>query len=380
MIRVDALVVGGGPAGSTCARALREAGWDVLIVDRARFPRDKVCAGWLTPGVFTMLEVTPEDYQAAGLTLQRVSRFRTGVLGDPMVETAYPGVVSYGILRREFDHFLLRRAGVRVHEEVPVETLRHTGSTWIVNDSIEAPVVVGAGGHFCPVARHLRGGGADTLHPVVAKEAEFLGRQYAPDAAGCPPSLYFCRDFEGYGWCVPKGDYVNVGIGRRDSHDLATHVRDFIVFLEAQGIHAGHAGVRWHGHAYFAAGVGPRPLVAPGMLLVGDAAGLAYPESGEGIGPAVQSGRLAAETLLAAAGRYEADDLRPYADAIRAIHPPAARGSAASRVVTAVVGRLLLRSPIFTRRVVLDRWFLRAGRPTPSLRRGATPPVDRPAA
>src|SRR5687768_17483918 len=47
----DALVVGGGPAGSTCARALRNAGWDVIVLDRARFPRDKVCAGWVTPGV-----------------------------------------------------------------------------------------------------------------------------------------------------------------------------------------------------------------------------------------------------------------------------------------------------------------------------------------
>lgn len=365
MIRADALIVGGGPAGSTCARTLRQAGWDVLVVDRARFPRDKVCAGWLTPDVFTTLELTPDEYQAAGLTLQSISRFRTGVLGEPMVETDYPDIVSYGILRREFDNFLLRRAGVRVHEELPVETLRRTGSTWRVNDSIEAPVVVGAGGHFCPVARHVRGGGAHTSHPVVAKEAEFLGRPYAPDAAGAPPSLYFCRDLEGYGWCVPKGDYVNVGIGRRDSHDLATHVRDFVAFLEGQGIHAGNAGVRWRGHAYFASGVGPRPLMAPGVVLVGDAAGLAYPESGEGIGPAIQSGRLAAETLLAAGGRYAADDLQPYADAIRAVHPPASRGPASSRAVAAMVGRLLLRSPAFTRRVVLDRWFLRSARPRP---------------
>jgi len=376
VIRVDALVVGGGPAGSTCARTLRQAGWDVLVVDRARFPRDKVCAGWLTPEVFTALELAPDDYRAAGLTLQPISGFRTGVLGDPMVETNYPGVVSYGILRREFDNFLLRRAGVRVHEETPVETLQRTNATWIINDSIEAPVVVGAGGHFCPVARHVRGGGADTAHPVVAKEAEFLGRPYALDVAGTPPALYFCRDFEGYAWCVPKGDYVNVGIGRRTSHDLSTHVRDFVAFLEAHGVHAGSDRVRWHGHAYFASGVGPRPLVAPGVLLIGDAAGLAYPESGEGICPAIQSGRLAAETLLAAGGRYETGDLQPYADAIRATHPPVSRGAAPTRAVSAMVGRLLLRSPAFTRRVVLDRWFLRSPRPARCSTRATTSSSD----
>lgn len=367
MIRVDALIVGGGPAGSTCARTLRQAGWDVLVVDRARFPRDKVCAGWLTPEVFTTLDLASDEYRAAGLTLQPISGFRTGVIGSAMVETTYPGVVSYGILRREFDDFLLRRAGVRVREETPVETMRRTDSSWIINDSIEAPVVVGAGGHFCPVARHVRGGAADTAHPVVAKEAEFLDRQHARDAAGTGPSLYFCHDLDGYGWCVPKGDYVNVGLGRRSSRDLATHLRDLVGFLEAQGIHAGGADVRWRGHAYFASGVGPRPLVAPGVLLIGDAAGLAYPESGEGICPAIQSGKLAAETLLAAGGRYETDDLRPYADTIRALHPPVPVRPALSRAVSAMAGRVLLRSSAFTRRVVLDRWFLRSSPPRASL-------------
>ena len=55
MIQFDAVVVGGGPAGSSCARQLRAAGWQVAIVDRATFPRDKVCAGWLTADVFLLL-------------------------------------------------------------------------------------------------------------------------------------------------------------------------------------------------------------------------------------------------------------------------------------------------------------------------------------
>lgn len=360
MIRVDAVIVGGGPAGSTCAGALHRSGWDVMIMDRARFPRDKVCAGWLTPHVFSALDLSPDDYRAAGLTLQPISAFRTGVIGGTMVETHYPRVASYGILRREFDDFLLRRSGVRVLEGTPVETMRRTGSTWIVNDTIEAPVIIGAGGHFCPVARHLRGGGPDATRPIVAKEAEFPRLRHARHAAQSPPSLFFCRDLDGYGWCVPKGDYVNVGIGRRHSHDFSTHLSDFVSFLEAHGIDAGAGDVRWHGHAYFASGAGARPLLDRGALLIGDAAGLAYPESGEGICPAIQSGRLAAESLIAARGRYEADDLQPYADAIRAAHPAVSERPAPVRAASAVVGRLLLRSPAFTRHVVLDRWFLRS--------------------
>jgi geranylgeranyl reductase family protein len=363
MIRADVVIVGGGPAGSTCARALRRSGWDVLVVDRARFPRDKVCAGWLTPGVFTDLDLTPDEYAGAGLTLERISAFRTGVIGSPMIETRYSGIASYGILRREFDHFLLKRSGARVIEDTPAHTLRHTDSSWIINDQIEAPMLIGAGGHFCPVARHLRGG-ADTAQPIVAKEAEFLrDDDAAGDAAGVP-SLFFCRDLDGYGWCVPKGEYINVGIGRRNRDEFSTHVTDFVTFLEASGIHAARPDVRWHGHAYFASGIGPRPLVDRGVLLIGDAAGLAHPESGEGIHPSIQSGQLAAKTLIAGGGRHDIDDLRPYAEAIRAAHPAVSRRPAAVRAASAMAGRLLLHSPAFARHVVLDRWFLRRSQGT----------------
>lgn len=361
MTRVDAVIVGGGPAGSTCARALSRAGWDVLVVDRSRFPRDKVCAGWLTPDVFTDLDLLPDDYAGAGLTLQSIPAFRTGVIGTAMIETRYSRIVSYGILRREFDHFLLQRSGARVIDGTPVETLRRTDATWLVNDRIEAPMLIGAGGHFCPVARHVRGGG-DSAQPIVAKEAEFPRRDHASGPATHVPSLFFCRDLEGYGWCMPKGDYLNVGIGRRDRHEFSTHVADFVAFLEAHGIHAGRADVRWHGHAYFASGIGPRPLVDRGVVLIGDAAGLAYPESGEGIRPSIQSGQLAAETLIAARGRHDVDDLQPYAEAMRAAHPAMPGRPAPVRAVSAMAGRLLLRSPVFTRHVVLDRWFLRRSR------------------
>ena len=66
MAQCDVLVVGGGPAGSSCARALAAAGMEVLVLDRAVFPRPKVCAGWVTPQVFTTLEIEPRDYAGDG--------------------------------------------------------------------------------------------------------------------------------------------------------------------------------------------------------------------------------------------------------------------------------------------------------------------------
>jgi geranylgeranyl reductase family protein len=360
MVQCDALIVGGGPAGSTCARALRLAGLDVIVIDRARFPRDKVCGGWITPEVFPLLDVLPAEYRAMGLTLQEITGFRTSLIGSGAIETRYASVVSYAIRRCEFDDFLLRRAGARVLDGTPLTTLRRRGDTWIANDCIETPVIVGAGGHFCPVARHLQGAGRADPQPVIAQEVEFGLDGRPSSVASDTPELFFCRDLEGYGWCVRKDDYLNVGIGRRERGDFAAHVRDFMSFLVSSGRMPESARVALKGHAYHAMGTGVRPLVGAGVLVAGDAAGLAYPESGEGIRPAIESGRLAASTLIAANGRYGLDGVMPYADALRAQHRPPIRTPAPLRPFVTALGRTLLQSAAFTRHVMLDRWFLRA--------------------
>jgi geranylgeranyl reductase family protein len=368
VVRCDALIVGGGPAGSTCARTLRRAGWTVIVMDRARFPRDKVCAGWVTPGVFSLLELDPSDYEATGLTFQAITGFRTAVFGADSIETRYSSAVSYAIRRYEFDDFLLRRSEARVLENTPLTSLERRGDVWVANDAVEARVVVGAGGHFCPVARRLgstRSGGSAARHPprvrpVVAKEAEFKLEDGGSDVDGETPELFFCRDLEGYGWCVRKGEYLNIGIGRRDNGDLNEHVQRFMAFLEATQKARRATLVRWRGHAYLAWGTGTRPLVDDGVLIAGDAAGLAYPESGEGIKPAVESGRLAAETLIASGGRAGREDLRPYEEEIRRRYPTARRTPKPLAGIVRALGRGLLRSPAFTRRVLIDRWFLRA--------------------
>ena len=355
----DALIVGGGPAGSSCARALRLAGWNVVVLDRARFPRDKVCGGWVTPGVFHALDLDPAEYRATGLVLQEITGFRTSVLGQSAVETTYASVVSYAIRRCEFDNFLLCRAQVCMLDNRPLATLRHERDRWIVNDEIESPVVIGAGGHFCPVARQLQGE-RDQLDPVIAKEAEFRLNGDGSSVDERTPELFFCRDLEGYAWCIRNGNYLNVGIGRRPHEGFADHLRDFARFLSATGRIGKSSAITWRGHAYHARGAGVRPLVAHGVLIVGDAAGLAYPESGEGIRPAVESGLLAARTLIAADGRVTRDALQPYERAMHAAHRPSAPTPTPLAPMVKALGRTLLRSRAFTRHVMLDRWFLRS--------------------
>ncbi len=357
----DVLIVGGGPAGSTCARQLRQHGMDVVILDKALFPRDKICAGWITPAVVDALQLDIEDY-SRNHVLQPISSFRTGMIGGSDVETEYADTVSYGIRRYEFDDYLLQHSGARLHLGQALNSLERRDNNWIVNDIISAPLVIGAGGHFCPVARFMGAQiGAD--EPAIkAKEIEFEMnklQQFECQVRGDMPELYFCQDLKGYGWCFRKGDYLNIGLGREDNHGLTEQLGNFCEFLKLRGSIPQDIPDRFHGHAYLLHGHGMRKQVADGMLLIGDAAGLAYPESGEGIRPAVESALLAAVTIIEAAGDYRQAQLQPYASRlIKRFGTGAESDSMMPQFLRNYIAGALLESKWFTRHVVLDRWFL----------------------
>src|SRR5690348_18303788 len=113
----DILVLGAGPAGSSCAWALRDSGLKVAILDRRAFPRDKVCGGWITPAVMEELQIDAREYQGTRV-LQPLTGFRTSRIGGSEVQTDYGKPVSYGIRRCEFDAFLLARSGARVLQKI----------------------------------------------------------------------------------------------------------------------------------------------------------------------------------------------------------------------------------------------------------------------
>jgi geranylgeranyl reductase family protein len=362
----DALIIGGGPAGSSCARQLRRHGLDVMVMDKADFPRDKVCAGWITPAVLRTLEIDPRAY-ARQHTLQPIRAFRTGLIDDRQLASKYPDTVSYGIRRREFDDYLLRRADARLVLGQPLESLRREGSRWVINDAVSTPLLIGAGGHFCPVARHLgaRVGGSETA--VAAKDVEFemdAGQIAACEVKPEMPELYFCDDLSGYGWCIRKGRFLNIGLGMERAHALSGALVRFCNFLEQSGRIPPDIPDRFHGHAYLLYGRSDRKLLDDGVLLVGDAAGLACPRSGEGILPAVESGLMAAATVLQAAGNYRSERLAAYRERLSARYgiPPVGAANREVGTLRKGLGHLLLRNRWLTRRVVLDRWFLHAGR------------------
>ncbi len=302
----EAIVVGGGPGGSTAAWRLARAGVRTLVLDAAVFPRVKICAGWVTPAALADLELDPEKYP---LTIQGFDACALEFEGARH-ETRWRRPASYGIIRREFDHYLLERAaaaGADVRDGLRVRAVTAGSDDVRVETdagAFEASVVIGAGGHRCPVARSL-GDVSEREEVVVAQESEtrlppaWLAKLERFMQA---PELYVEPDLRGYGWYFPKGDFINVGIGctRGADGSLPRRREALVAALRASGrLPADLPLEPFRGHAYAVRRQATRRLGGARFCLVGDAAGLARDLSGEGIGPAIRSGRLAAEAARA---------------------------------------------------------------------------------
>ena len=302
----DAIVVGGGPGGSTAAWRLAQAGLRPLVLDAAVFPRVKICAGWVTPEALADLEIDPDKYP---LTIQPFDRCVLEFEGARH-PTDWRRPTSYGIIRREFDHYLLERAagaGADVRWGIRVTGVTAgAGGVRVETDrgAFEAPVVIGAGGHRCPVARAL-GQVSEREEVVVAQESEtrlppeWIARLEPFLRA---PEIYVEPDLRGYGWYFPKRDFLNVGVGctHGDDGSLPRRRDALVASLRAAGrLPEGLPLAPFKGHAYVVRRQAPRRLHGPRFCLIGDAAGLARDLSGEGIGPAIRSGRLAAEAVAA---------------------------------------------------------------------------------
>ena len=293
MRTADVIVVGGGPGGSTCAWKLREAGLDVLVLDKARFPRTKLCAGWVTPEALHDLELDPGDYPHSFLTFQALT------LHWKFLRLA-PKTRQHSIRRYEFDDFLLRRACVEVIEH-KVKRVREEGGDFVIDESFRCRYLVGAGGTACPVYRNL----FHQHNPRAgALQTATLEQEFAYDWKDPACHLWFFdHGLPGYAWYVPKsGGYINVGLGAMAEQlkDRGEHLRDhwrrFTQRLRRRGL-VRHDDYRPSGYSYYVRGdLGQ--VRAGNAFLVGDAAGLATRDMCEGIGPAVQSGILAAKAIV----------------------------------------------------------------------------------
>jgi geranylgeranyl reductase family protein len=308
MEHFDVLVVGGGPAGSTTAYRLAEAGASVLLVDKATFPRDKPCGGGLTVRAVRQCPVDPSPVVEAEVDVVEL-RFR---YGDAVERRAAEPVIRM-TQRRRLDAFLLdaaRERGVEVRE----------GTTVDVRDP-PADVVVGADGANGTTARAF-GLGQGIVHGVAYEGNVPYGvvskERYAHRAVvelGAIPG--------GYGWVFAKGDHVNVGVGAWQSE--GPRIREHLarVCLAHDLDPDQLESVR--GHRLPLRRPGAR-IAAGRTLLVGDAAGLIDPVSGDGMYECFVSSRHATAAILDLLGG-RASSLVPYEETLEAALLPLHRAS-----------------------------------------------------
>ena len=331
----DVIVAGGGPAGAAAAFHLARAGQRVLVLDRQRFPRDKVCGDFVGPAALVECEAlgitTRDGYRESNVIRQAAVHLD----GDELIRRSLPdvaGLPSYGrvIPRLALDSWLLdaaRGAGAMVLDgcrvsgfdvdadgvAVAVEQGRETRT-------VRGRLLLGADGSTSTVARVLRGGPPPDATRIIAVRAYYEGVSGLADQA----DLYFAAEsFPGYYWLFPTGrDTANVGVGMvlETLPRTPDHLRELLLTLvqedpalgaRLQGARLVGKVVGWPLSTYDAR----LPVVGERVMLVGDAAGFINPLNGEGIQYALLSGRWAAETAGAAlaAGDCSAAHLDAYA-------------------------------------------------------------------
>jgi geranylgeranyl reductase family protein len=283
----DVAIVGAGPAGSTAAYHLATAGASVLLLDKATFPRDKPCGGGVTGRAARLLPFSIEP-----VVEDAVDRLECGLRYRRRFTRRARGPLAYMTQRRRLDHFLLQKAdeaGAEVRE----------GETADARE-LDARIVIGADGCNGSSAKQL--GLAEGVVHGVALEANY---PHEPRYAGAMV-LEIAVIRGGYGWIFPKGDHVNVGVGGNgeEGPKLRAELRRM---CEAYGIDP-DAAREIRGYRL--------PLRLPGTRLtrgrtavIGDAAGLVDPFSGDGMYEAFLSARLVTDAALdVLAGRAESLD------------------------------------------------------------------------
>ena len=317
-------IIGAGPAGTAAAIVLARAGVGVDVFDRAQFPRDKCCGDGLTTLALRELEplgLDPAEV-ASWLPVSEVlirsprGRERRYPLPDG---TGYHAAVAR---RRDLDAALVnlaRSEGARIHEEhrftglTVDDSAAHLTFADSATDPFRASVVIAADGMWSPVRKSLG------LSVENYRGEWHAFRQYfanVSEQAAQELVVWFERDLlPGYVWSFPlQGNRANVGFGiqRGSGHrvgDMNALWQDLLARPHIRAFLGDHAVPEASHKAWpIPARVGRVPLTGPRTLFVGDAAAVTDPMTGEGIGQALLSGRLAAEAILTSDdpfGHYE---------------------------------------------------------------------------
>ncbi|MET9063587.1 geranylgeranyl reductase family protein [Streptosporangium sandarakinum] len=328
-IDADVIVVGAGPAGSTTAFHLARAGLEVLLLEKTTFPREKVCGDGLTPRAVKQLIAMGIDIDAPGWVRNKGLRV---VGGGLRFELDWPELASYpdfGLVRtrQDFDQILAdnaERAGVRLLQGVNViapildERSGHVVGVTAKKDgeevSYRSRLVVAADGNSTRLSLAMGLHKREDRPMGVAVRTYFTSPRHADDYLETWLELWDGDTLlPGYGWIFGVGDGTsNVGLGLLNTSDAfkGTDYRDLLRrWVATMPPEWGYVEENMTGPIRGAAlpmAFNRQPHYTRGLVLVGDAGGMINPFNGEGIAYAMETGHIAAETIVQALGRATA--------------------------------------------------------------------------
>jgi geranylgeranyl reductase family protein len=288
----DAIVVGAGPAGSSAAYWLGEAGKRVLVLEKERLPRYKACGGGVPKAVF---ERFPFDFSP--VVEREIGRVRFRFRDGREVAADLPGRPGGTVMRERFDYHILQHARADVRDGSPVVAVQQDGAGVEVatesGETFRARYLIGAGGANSRVARLV--GLRQEKQMGISIEVEVPASDSLLEEYAETVLFLFGTLPTGYLWIFPKMGHLSVGIGvfQGKAPAMRDKLRHEMIKL---GVDVDQGS--WRGHP-IPVYLQHEPLHRERILLVGDAAGLVDPLLGEGIRHAVDSGRLAAKAVLA---------------------------------------------------------------------------------
>jgi len=311
----DLIVIGAGPAGSSCAALCAKAGMKVLLLESARFPRDKVCGDCLNPAVWPILDSLGISQRVQGLPNSSPGIIRFTMDGQRSVEIPLlKSSAEVVIRRREFDALLVERSielGAVFQDGIPITSLQRVQGEWHITTAQgvigSAPVIVAADGRNSSVARHLR----------------MLSSPIRDDRVGIQTQISHPEGYDGalemHLYQNGYGGLADLGQGQANLCLVSNAGAMRQLRKEAEDLYQVNPAIAWRSIIPISRPQA-RSVARDGVFLCGDAACVVEPFTGEGIAFALRTGSQLARILISPRESLPGDREKIYTSAHRQIY------------------------------------------------------------